>query len=188
MNKLGKIKTLTIASLSAVALAAPIAYAQSTATQDSQQTTRSEGRGGKGWGDHGKHGGRGERGHRGGRGGMHGMMFRGINLTEDQKARMKTISESFRERTKALHQELRAKHQELRQASESGTFNEALATQKLTETAGLQAKLMGEQFKMRQEMAAVLTAEQKTQIEQKRAEMKAKRADFDGKRGQRKVQ
>ena len=186
MNKLGKFKTLTIASLSAVALAAPIVYAQSTATtQDQQQTTRGERRGGgKGWGDHGKHGGFGRGGERGGRGGMRGMMFRGIDLTEDQKAKIKTISESFRERTKSLHQELRAKRQELRQASESGTFNEALATQKLTETAGLQAKLMGERFKLRQEMQAVLTAEQKAQIEQKRAEMKAKRAE----RGERKVQ
>lgn len=185
MNKLGKFKTLTIASLSAVALAAPIAFAQSTATtQDQKTTTRGERRGGKSWGDHGQHGGFGKGGHRGGRGGMRGMMFRGVDLTEDQKAKIKTISESFRERTKSLHQELRAKRQELRQAGESGTFNEALATQKLTETAGLQAKLMGERFKMRQEMQAVLTAEQKAQIEQKRAEMKAKRAE----RGERKVQ
>lgn len=186
MNKLGKFKTLTIASLSAVALAAPIAFAQSTATtQDQQQTTRGE-KAGKSWGGH--RGGFGKGGHRGGRGGMRGMMFRGIDLTEDQKAKMKTINESFRERTKSLHQELRAKRQELRQASESGTFNEALATQKLTETAGLQAKLMGERFKMRQEMQAVLTAEQKVQIEQKRAEAKAKRADFQLKKGERKVQ
>lgn len=183
MNKIGKIKTLTIASLSAVALAAPIAYAQSTATtQDNQKTAiRGERHAGKGWG---KEGHRGGRGHRGRRGGMKGMMFRGIDLTEDQKARMKTISESYRERTKSLHQELRAKRQELRQSNDSGTFNESLATQKLTETAGLQAKLMGERFRMRQEMLAVLTAEQKTQMEQKRAEFKARRAE----RGERKVQ
>jgi protein CpxP len=189
MNKLGKIKTLTIASLSAVALAAPIAFAQSTATtQDQQKTTRGEHRGGKGWGDHGR-GGFGRDGERGGRGGMRGMMFRGIDLTDDQKAKLKTIRESFHERTKSLHEQLRAKRQELHQANESGTFNEALAIQKLTETAGLQAKLMGEQFKMRQEMLAVLTAEQKTQLEQKRAEMKAKRAAFDLQKGeQRKVQ
>ena len=172
MNKLGKLKTLTIASLSAVAIAAPIAYAQSTGSnQENQQITRGEHRGGhkggKGWG--------GEFG-RGGRG-MRGGMFRGIELTEDQKTRMKQISDSFRERTQSLHQQLRAKHQELRQASEGGTFNEALATQKLTEAAGLRAKLMGEQFKMRQEMQSVLTAEQKTQLEQKRAEFKAKRGE-----------
>ena len=175
MKKLGKIKTLTIASLSAVALAAPIALAQSTSTsQDQQQVTgeRHGGRG-KGWGDRE---GRGER--------MHGMMLKGLNLTDDQKAKMKQISQSFRERTQSLHQALKAKRQELRQANEGGTFNEALATQKLQESAGLQAKLMGERFRMRQEMLSVLTPEQKTQLEQQRAEFKAKRANH----GERKVQ
>jgi protein CpxP len=183
MKKLGKIKTLTIASLSAVALAAPIAFAQSTNTnQDTQHVTgerhggrgEGKGRGGRGWD--------GERGERGGR--MRGMMFRGIDLTDDQKAKMKQISESFRERTQSLHQQLSAKRQELRQASEGGTFNEALATQKLQESASLQAKLMGEQFRMHQEMLTVLTPEQKTQLEQKRAEFKAKRVNH----GERKVQ
>lgn len=183
MKKLGKIKTLTIASLSAVALAAPIVMAQSTSTnQDTQQVSRGEGHGhGKGWGDRE---GRGGRGGWGKGGGMRGMMLKGINLNDDQKAKMKQIGQSFRERTQSLHQELRAKRQELRQASEGGTFNEALATQKLQESAILQAKLMGEQFRMRQEMLSVLTSEQKNQLEQKRAEFKAKRANH----GERKVQ
>ena len=43
---------------------------------------------------------------------------------------------------------------------------------------------MAERFKLRQEMQSVLTAEQKAQIEQKRAERKAHR----GQRGERKVQ
>ena len=181
MKKLGKIKTLTIASLSAVALAAPIAFAQSTTTtQDTPQATgERHGGHGKGWGDKGREG---RGGRRGGR--MGGMMFAGINLTDDQKAKMKEIGQSFRESTKSLHEQLRAKRQELRQASEGGTFNEALATQKLQESAGLQAKLMGEQFRMRQQMLSVLTPEQKTQLEQKRAEFKAKRANH----GERKVQ
>jgi protein CpxP len=184
MKKLGKIKTLTIASLSAVALAAPIALAQSTSTnQDPQQVTgERQGGHGKGWGDRKTRGGRGWGGERGGR--RHGMMLKGINLTDDQKAKMKQIGQSFRERTQSLHEQLRAKRQELRQASEGGTFNEALATQKLQESASLQAKLMGEQFRMRQEMLAVLTPEQKTQLEQKRAEFKAKRANH----GEQKVQ
>jgi len=194
MKKLGKIKTLTIASLSAVALAAPIVMAQSTSTnQTPQQASRGEGRGeghGKGWGDRKGREGRGDGqgrewgGDGEGRGGMRGMMFRGIDLTDDQKAKMKQIGQSFGERTQSLHQALRAKRQELRQASEGGTFNEALATQKLQESASLQAKLMGEQFRMRQEMLSVLTPEQKTQMEQKRAEFKAKRANHS----ERKVQ
>ena len=185
MNKLGKIKTLTIASLSAVALAAPIAFAQSTTTtQDTPQATERHGGHGKGWGDKGREG-RGWGGERGARGGRRGgMMFGELNLTDDQKAKMKVISQSFRESTKSLHEQLRAKRQELRQAGEGGTFNEALATQKLQESAGLQAKLMGEQFRMRQQMLSVLTPEQKTQLEQKRAEFKARRANHS----ERKVQ
>jgi Spy/CpxP family protein refolding chaperone len=182
MKKLGKIKTLTIASLSAIAIATPIVLAQTSTTDQNStpQVERGQGGHGKGWGHRGDRGGRG----RGFGKGMRGGMFRDINLTEDQKTRMKQIHESFNARTQSLRQELRTKRQELRQASEGGSFNEALATQKLQETASLQAKLMGERFKLHQEMQSVLTAEQKAQIEQKRAEFKAKRAQ----RAERKVQ
>lgn len=177
MNKLGMIKTLTLASLSVVVFAASIALAQ---TQQSQPAEKNNTHGWRGEG-HGHRGGkRGGRGHFGG-----GMMFRGLNLTEDQKARMKQISQSFRERTQSLRQELKAKRQELRQANAGGTFNEALATQKLQESSALQAKLMGERFKLHQEMLSVLTAEQKTQLEQKRAELKTRRAERGHHKGER---
>ena len=106
-----------------------------------------------------------------------GGFFRGLNLTEDQKAKMKTIRESFAATNKPLREQLRAKRQELRQASEGGTFNEALATQKLTEIAPLQAKVMAERAKLHQEMLSVLTAEQKAQLEQSKAQFKTRRAE-----------
>lgn len=166
MKNLGTIKTLTIASLSVLALTVSIALAQTQGTnqKNEAQASRGDRHGhGEGWGK------------RGGRaGGMRGMMFRGLNLTDEQKAKAKQIGESFRERTQSLRQELQAKRQELRQAGGGGTFDEALTAQKLQESANLQAKLMGEQFKMRQEMLSVLTPEQKTQMEQKRAEFKDK--------------
>ena len=105
---------------------------------------------------------------------MRGAFLQQLNLTDDQKAKIKQIRESSAESNKALREQLRAKHQELRQASEGGTFNEALATQKLTEMAGLQAKLMGEEFKLHQEMQSVLTAEQKAQLEQRKAQFKTR--------------
>jgi len=166
MKKLGKFRlVLAIASLSAVALATSIAVAQSVKTdQANPQGRRHE------WRGQGM-----KRGfHRDG-------AFNRLNLTDDQKAKMKQIRESFAERNKGLMAELKAKRQELRQASEGGTFNEALASQKLTETAGLQAKLMGERFKLHQEMLTVLTAEQKTQLEQMKAQFKTHRG---GRRGQ----
>ena len=166
MKKLGRFKMLAIATLSAIALAASIAVAQTVTTnQDNGQGARPEWRGRRG-GDH-----------KGMRGMRAGGFFRGLNLTEDQKAKMKQIRESFATTNKPLHQQLRAKRQELRQASEGGTFNEALATQKLTEIAPLEAKLMGERAKLHQEMLSVLTAEQKAQLEQAKAQFKTRRGE-----------
>ena len=158
MNK-GRIKTVAIATLSAIALAASIAVAQTVPTNQGTQQGTHAGRGGhKGWG-----------------GMREGGFFKQLNLTDDQKAKMKQIRETFAQTNKPLRDQLRAKRQELRQASEGGTFNEALATQKLTEMASLEAKLMGEQFKVHQEMLSVLTTEQKAQLEQSKAQFKARR-------------
>ena len=173
MNKLGRFKTLAIATLSAIALAASIAVAQTvTPDQGNNQGTRTERRGGRGRGEHkGQHSWGGMR-----RGGFFGQ----LNLTEDQKTKLKQIRESFAQTNKPLREQLRAKRQELRQASEGGTFNEALATQKLTEMAGLQAKLMGARFQLHQQMLTVLTPEQKTQLDQIKAQFKERRG---GRRG-----
>jgi protein CpxP len=178
MNKPRRFKTLAIASLSAIALAASIAVAQTvTPNQGSGQGDQTQGQRrewrGRGRGDH-----------KGLRGMRAGGFFRGLNLTDDQKAKMKQIHESFAQSNKPLREQLHAKRQELRQASEGGTFNEALATQKLTEMASLEAKLMGERFKLHQEMLSVLTAEQKAQLEQAKAQREARRGERRGRRGQ----
>jgi periplasmic protein CpxP/Spy len=163
---IGRFKTVAIASLSAIALAASIAVAQ-TVNQDpgAQQ------------GQHmGRHGGR--DGHKGWGGMRDGGFFRQLNLTDDQKAKMKQIRDSFAQSNKPLRDQLRAKRQELRQASEGGTFNEALATQKLTEIAPLEAKLMASEHDLHQQMLSVLTTEQKAQLEQSRAQFKARRGQM----------
>src|SRR6185503_14818234 len=122
MKKLGKVKVLAIASLSAVVLTvASLAVAQTV------KTGRGDGQGRRGaW--------HGEGMKRGGFGGDR--LFARLNLTDDQKAKIKQTRQSFMESNKPLLDQLKAKRQELRQASEGGTFNEALATQKLTEMAG----------------------------------------------------
>ena len=162
MNK-GRVKTLAIATLSAIALAASIAVAQTVTTnQGTQQDTHAGHRGGRG-------------GHKGWGGMREGGFFKQLNLTEDQKAKIKQIRETFAQTNKPLRDQLRAKRQELRQANEGGTFNEALATQKLTEIAPLEAKLMASEHNLHQEMLSVLTAEQKAQLEQSRAQFKTRR-------------
>src|SRR5205085_6803947 len=164
MTKLGKFKLLAIASLSAVVLIfASIAVAQCVKT----------------------HRGQGQRGAWIGRGSHEGGAFARLNLTDDQKAKMKQIRQSFIESNKPLLEQLRAKRQELRQAGEGGTFNEALATPKLTEMAGLQAKLMGARFQLHQQMLSVLTPEQKTQLDQLKAQFKTNRGQRRGRDGRR---
>ena len=169
----GRFKKIAIASISAIALAGSIAVAQTVTTdQNTQQGTRTERRGGRGGRD-------GHKGH--GWGGMRrggGEFFKQLNLTEDQKAKIKQIHQTSAERNKPLREELRAKRQELRQAQEGGTFNEALATQKLTEMASLEAKLMSERYKIHQETLSVLTAEQKAQLEQSKAQFKTRRGEM----------
>ena len=164
MKKLGKVKILAIASLSAVVLVVgSIAVAQSV------KTHRGQGQRGA-WMERGFHG---------------GSAFARLNLTDDQKAKMKQSRQSFMESNKPLLEQLRAKRQELRQASEGGTFNEALATQKLTEMAGLQAKVMGARFALHQQMLSVLTTEQKAQLDQLKAQFKHNRGGRRGEGGPR---
>jgi len=172
MKKLGKIQTFAVAGLSALALATPLALAQTGGT-DQGQTTRAErreGKGERGGRRHGRHGGK-----RGGRDfGVRGL--RGVELSDAQKAQLKQLREGFKERTKPVREQLRARRQELRQAQSGGTFNESLAAQKLTETAGLKAKLMAERHRLQQESLSILTAEQKAQLEQRRQQREQRRA------------
>ena len=163
MKKLGRYKVLAIFSLSAIVLiVASIAVAQTVKTQ--------RGRGHGPWMGQGMHG---------------AGIFARLNLTDDQKAKIKQLHQSFMDINKPLLDQVRAKRQELRQASEGGTFNEALATQKLTEMAGLEAKLMGARFKLHQDMLSVLTPEQKTQLDQLKAQFKAHRGQRRGMGGPR---
>lgn len=168
MKKLGKMSSIAALSLSAVLSLGTFAALAQTSSNDGssdQKIVKRDWRGG-GKGKFGKH-------RRGGR--RHGgMMFGKLNLSDEQKAQLKQLRQTSRENGKPLREQLRAKRQELRQANTGGSFNEALATQKLTEMAALQAKLMGENVKLRQAMLAILTPEQKTLLDQQRAERKAK--------------
>lgn len=108
---------------------------------------------------------------------MAGAMFRKLDLTDAQKTQMKQIRESHSQSLRPLMEQIRTKRQEIRQASQGGTFNEALVTQKLNEIAPLEAKLMGERSRVHQEMLSVLTADQKARLEQAQADRKSKWAE-----------
>jgi protein CpxP len=105
---------------------------------------------------------RGERGPHDGLGAL-----RGLNLTDDQKAQVKKIRDSFEESNKALFDQLRALH-----ASQpdpiSGNFDEAAVRTAAEARAKIQVELEVSHAKMMSQIAGVLTAEQKTQLAARR--------------------
>ena len=110
-----------------------------------------------------------EGGFRGGQGPRDGLgpMARDLNLTDAQKAQIKTITESFRENEKPLFDQLRT----LRESEPdpmSGTFDEAAVRTAAEARAKIQIELEVSHAKMMSQIAAVLTADQKAQLAAKR--------------------
>ena len=129
-----------------------------------------------------KFGKRGEFGKRGGKRGMrggHGMrggmgMLRGIELTDAQKEQIKSIREANKpsEETMALMKSIR----ETRKAGGTVTEDQKAQLKALRETQ--KSKMEG----VHQQILGVLTAEQKTQLEAKKAEGMKRREEFRQKR------
>src|SRR5882762_249924 len=96
-----------------------------------------------------------------------GPFGRELNLTDDQKAQIKKITESFEEGDKALHDQMRAMH-----GSEpdpmSGNFDEAAVRAAAEARAKIMIELEVSHAKMMSQVAGVLTAEQKTQLAARR--------------------
>ncbi len=147
------------------------ASAQDTNTNQGNDSTQKqemrEGRGGRGFGK------RGERGMHGSRhGGGDKMMLRALgqlNLSDAQKEQIRGISETFKTSTQTQREELRSlgmkKRDGIITADEQARFKEIRT----------QLKTSGEQ--MHNSVLTVLTAEQRTQLEQMKEEMKKRKME-----------
>jgi protein CpxP len=124
---------------------------------------------GKRFGKHGDHAGEGRHGKRGGDKGM-GMMLRRLDLTEDQKVQIKAIHEANFESTKSLREQMKANHDQLETATEGGKFNESQVQAIAQQQGALHAQMIVAREKVKSQVFALLTDEQKA----KAAEMKAK--------------
>ena len=173
MTKLNRIKATAIAAALCICAAVPVALAQSGGAPDGAREHRA-----RGWRGHGKHG---------GAFGREGA-FSQLGLTEAQQAQINQIRDSHREALRPLMEEIHAKRREVRQLSHGESFNETLVRQRLTEIADLETKLMAEQFRIRQEMLAVLTPEQRTKLEQTREQFKERWTERRARRAQESIQ
>lgn len=162
-------KKLTVAILSIilVAMGAMFIFAQ-------DGTSNKDGK--RGFGKRSGH-------HRGG--GMRGgMMLRGLDLTDEQKAQVKTIMQSSKETSKPIRQQMKANREKLQTLSDSGNFDQSQVQAIANQQGALSAQMIVEKEKVKSQINAILTPEQKAkaaemkaQFKQKREERKQKRAD-----------
>ncbi|MEO5589566.1 MAG: Spy/CpxP family protein refolding chaperone [Gemmatimonadaceae bacterium] len=128
-------------------------------------------RGGAGMrGGRGMRGGPGMRGGRGMRGGMHGgmgggRMMAGLNLTDAQKARLKTVHEKYQPQLKTLREQQMTRFKALRDARQKG--DTSAATRELFQTQRQQfaSRSMAMRQQEQNEVRTVLTAEQKAKLD-----------------------
>src|SRR5207237_10456012 len=105
--------------------------------------------------------------------GPFGPFGRELNLTDDQKAQIKKIQDSFKEEDKALFDQMRTLH-ESQPDPMSVEFNEAAVRSPTQARAKIQVELEISAAKMMSQIAAVLTAEQKAQLAARRQQFERK--------------
>lgn len=118
-------------------------------------------------GEHGRGFGRGQ--HR-----QMGMMLKGLDLTDDQKAKVKEIMEAGRTSVQPLMEQMKANHVKIRDLGTSGTFDQAAVEAIANEQGSITAKLIIEKEKAKAQIFALLTDEQKAKAAEKRANFEEK--------------
>lgn len=99
-------------------------------------------------------------------------MLRELNLTDDQKAKVKTIMETSKTTVQPLMASLRDNHKKLADLTANGAFDETQVQALATEQGDLMAKLIVEKERVKSQVFAILTDEQKTKAAQMKEQMK----------------
>lgn len=95
--------------------------------------------------------------------------FRELDLSDDQKAQLKTIAESHRDEFRAAGEKARAAHDGMQALVEADSINESAIRAKSAEIAAAEAEVMILNAKVRQESMQVLTSEQQQKLKELRA-------------------
>jgi protein CpxP len=113
-------------------------------------------------------------GHEFGMGGpMMGFFAKQLNLTEDQKAQMKSVMEKEHPTMKPLMQQQRLIDQQLRQYVE-GTFDQAKVQALAAQKAQVQAQITVQETRIHNQLYQLLTPDQQTQLKQIEAKHEAR--------------
>jgi protein CpxP len=141
--------TIAIIALAVLGIGVIFAFAQKT---DGDHKGRGFGRGGH---------------HRGG-----GFMFRGLDLTEEQKAQVKQIRDASKTKIQPIREALKANRQKMNELTANGAFDEGQVAALANEQATLGAQMTVERLRVKSQMFALLTDEQKAKAAQMKEQMK----------------
>ncbi len=97
----------------------------------------------------------------GGHFGKAGLFLRGLDLTDEQKEKVKTILEANRQTFEPLKEQAKANRTRLMELRKSGQFDQDQVEAIATEQGSLTAKMIVERERVRAEVFAILTDEQK---------------------------
>ena len=123
----------------------------------------------------------GKRGRHGRNGGGFGRFASELNLSDAQRTQIEEIAARFKQSTAALREQQRAARGT--EADASGTFNETQVRQAAQARAAAQVEFEVASARMKSEMMAVLTPEQRAQYAALRQQKEQRRREWQGQRG-----
>jgi len=103
------------------------------------------------------------------RGGGPAMMLRGLDLTDEQKGKVKEIMAASRVNVEPLMTQLSDGHKKIAELGTDGKFDQAAVEAAANEQAAVMAKLIVEKEKAKAQVFALLTDEQKAKAAEQRA-------------------
>ena len=120
------------------------------------------------------------------RGDKMGMALRGLDLTDEQKAKVKEIMEANKAAFEPTMQAMKENRSKLHNLSKAGTFDQAQVEALANEQGDLVAKTIVQKESVKAQIFAILTDEQKAKAAEMRAKFEGRMKDhkgFGGKHG-----
>jgi protein CpxP len=104
--------------------------------------------------------------HHGGRGPNLERLADRLDMTEQQRAEIKTMLDDSRQQMKGLREQMRANRAQLRDLTQQAEFDEAAVRNVADEQGDLKAEMIVLRARQRHEMKAVLTDEQRVKLDE----------------------
>jgi periplasmic protein CpxP/Spy len=160
---MNSIRKLLAGSLLAAGVLVTAAVSISIATAADETAAAAPGGGPGGWHHHHRHG----HGH---------WMLSKLNLTDAQKAQVKSIMQAAGPQMKSIHQQMRANSEKLSDVSPTDGSHAAVMAEVSQANAALYAQMVTQKETVRASIYKILTPAQQQQLATLKAEMKAKMA------------